>query len=218
MEVWIFVWSVTELLTLLLWERFYVKRNEELAEALARKPLVFEAFYIGVSVLLAGISAFFVYKYASGTVSILRLLAAYMAISMAALVDFLNKKIPNLIIGGVFAIRIILLVPELILEPEQWMNILGSSLISVCLVFLVLLVLSRISRGGFGMGDVKLLTAHAFMCGVYAVINTLLFGLISCVLAAIVLVMTSKKGLKDTIAFGPFLYIGYIISLLLGAF
>jgi leader peptidase (prepilin peptidase)/N-methyltransferase len=225
MVVWIIIWSAAELLSLLLWIRFYVKRKEELAEALTRrletaklKSSVLAGVYLGVNVLLAGVSAFFVAQYATGPVSILRLLAAFVVISEAALVDFLIKKIPNLLVGVLFVIRAVLFVPELILDPSEWISILGSSAVSVILVFFVLILLSRISRGGLGMGDVKLLTALAFASGLYAVINTLLFGLVACVLVAIVLVLTSKKGMKDAIPFGPFLYIGYCISLLLGAF
>lgn len=43
------------------------------------------------------------------------------------------------------------------------------------------------------MGDVKLITAQAFLCGVYSVMNTLIFGLLACVVAAIILVLSSKR-------------------------
>ena len=221
----ILMWMVVMAVVLLLWAWGYLKRKEELITACSekfgadgRRQLIVLCVYIGWNVGLAGVAAFFVYKYASEWFAIIKLLAMFAVFATAATVDFLIRKIPNVLVLAVLVIRVILLIPEIICKPEQWIHMITGSVISVLGVFFVLLLLSRLSRGGLGMGDVKLITAQAFLCGLYSVINTLMFALVSCVIVAIILVLLSKKGMKDAIAFGPFLYIGYIISLFLGAF
>lgn len=221
----ILMWMAVVAGVLSLWVWGYLKRKEELIAACSERfgadghrQLLVLWVYIVWNMGLAGVAAFFVYRYASGWFAIIKLLAMFVVFAAAAAVDFLIRKIPNQLVLAVLAIRVILFVPEIICQPKQWVQMVVGSVISVLAVFFVLLLLSRLSRGGLGMGDVKLITAQAFLCGVYSVINTLMFALVSCVIVAIILVLTSKKGMKDVIAFGPFLYIGYVISLFLGAF
>lgn len=223
--VCILIWIVVTATMLSLWIWGYLKRVKEVKDACSerfgtdcRKQLLVRWGYIGWNIGLAGVAAFFVYRYASGWFAIIRLLVMFVAFAAAAIVDLLVHKIPNILVVIVLLARGIIWIPEIICQPSHWLQTIAGSVISMLAAFILLLILSKLSRGGLGMGDVKLITAQAFLCGVYSVMNTLIFGLLVCVVAAIILVLSSKKGMKDAIAFGPFLYIGYVISLFLGAF
>lgn len=221
----ILIWMLVTAGLLSLWIFKYLKKVDEIEESCSERfgadrnrQLLVRWGYIGWNIGLAGIAAFFVYRYASGWLAIARLLVMFVAFAAAAMVDFLIRKIPNVLVLAVMIARVIIWVPEIICQPKQWLWTIAGSLVSMLVVFMMLLILSKLSRGGLGMGDVKLIMAHAFLCGFYSVINTLIFALLVCVVVAIVMVLLSKKGMKDAIAFGPFLYIGFTISLFLGAF
>lgn len=149
-------------------------------------------------------------------VSIVCLMIGYVGISVAAIVDIKDQRIPNYIVGAILCAGAVVVVIQLILSPAMWREILVGTVASGVLVFIVLYVLSVISRDGLGMGDVKLFTAIGFLCGAYESLNIMVYALLSCVLVSMFLVLTKKKKMKDKIAFGPFIYIGYIIVLLLG--
>lgn len=147
-----------------------------------------------------------------------KLMIGYIGLTIAASIDYKIKRIPNMIVLGIMGARVGLIIFEYIFERENWLSLIGSSVLNAIIVFIVLFILSVISKSGLGMGDVKLLTALAFLCGMYAVLNTMIVALLICVLVAMILVISKKKKMRDKIPFGPFLLIGYIITMFLGAY
>lgn len=150
----------------------------------------------------------------SGNVGMIKLLAMFAVYAIAAVVDFRTHKIPNKLVAAVLLLRAVLFVPEIVSCPSQWRALVVGSVVPAVAVFILLFLLSVLSRGAIGMGDVKLLAAHTLLCGGSSMIYTFFFALMTCALVAVVLLMTSKKGREDTIPLAPFFYIGYIISLL----
>lgn len=177
-----------------------------------------EIIEIGIFILLAGIISYVVSGNVNSYIDLVKLIIGYIGLSIAASIDYRVKLIPNVIVLALMGSRILLVIFEYIFEREEWIYSIGSSLLSAVIVFVVLFILSVISKSGLGMGDVKLLTALAFLCGIYSVLNTMIVALIICVLVAMVLVLSKKKKMKDKIPFGPFLLIGYIITMCLGAY
>jgi prepilin signal peptidase PulO-like enzyme (type II secretory pathway) len=84
--------------------------------------------------------------------------------------------------------------------------------------FVGLLALSRLTRGGLGMGDVKLFGALGFLVGLYATISTLFLALLICVAASFVLLIAKKRGLKDKLPFAPFILAGFTAAMILSAY
>jgi leader peptidase (prepilin peptidase)/N-methyltransferase len=85
------------------------------------------------------------------------------------------------------------------------------------LAFIFLLLIAIISRGGMGMGDVKLAALIGFMTGFPMVIISLFLGIISGGIVAVILLLLRRKTRKDTVPFGPFLCLGALIALLFGS-
>ena len=71
------------------------------------------------------------------------------------------------------------------------------------------------THNGLGMGDVKLISATAWLLGLTITLFSVLFGLILCALIAIGLMLTKRKNKADLIPFGPFIFGGYVLLLLL---
>lgn len=172
---------------------------------------------ISINTLITGALSLFVFQQGYSVLSALSVLIVVAGLSSAMIVDIMDKRIPNYIIFTMAILQTLITVAKLILYTEKWIEILASSIINPVIMFIVLLILSRISKDGIGMGDVKLLTVLSFICGVYVVINVLVFALFICVVVAMILVLAKKKNSRDKIAFGPFVYIGFIVTLLLGA-
>lgn len=92
-----------------------------------------------------------------------------------------------------------------------------DSLIGGVLAFVFLLLIAIVSRGGMGIGDVKLAAMIGFMTAFPVVILALFLGIISGGVVAAVLLITRRKQRKDTVPFGPFLCLGALIALLWGS-
>jgi prepilin signal peptidase PulO-like enzyme (type II secretory pathway) len=123
-------------------------------------------------------------------------------------IDLERRVIPNRIVLPASAA---VLLGNIVFEFEHvWEWVIAAG---VC--FLGALVVSLASRGGVGMGDVKL----CFLLGAGLGWNVLGALLLATVAAAVVgLAILARRGLdarKDTIPFGPFLALGGILALFL---
>lgn len=134
------------------------------------------------------------------------------------LTDFDHKRIPNRILYPGTIVGTGLLALGAVLDGMTGDLLRG--LVGGLSYFAALLLLAMVARGGFGFGDVKL----AFLLGVFlayqgwehiAVGGFLAFfigGLVS-----IILLLTRRKGRKDSIPFGPSLVAGSWIGVAFGA-
>jgi leader peptidase (prepilin peptidase)/N-methyltransferase len=81
---------------------------------------------------------------------------------------------------------------------------------------LLLLLVVIISRGGMGMGDVKLAGLLGLMVGFPLVFVALLISIWAGGLVAVALLISGRKKRKEMLPFGPFLCIGGLAALLWG--
>lgn len=79
--------------------------------------------------------------------------------------------------------------------------------------FIAFLVLSILTRGGLGMGDVKLSAMLGFLLG-YPVFGALALGVVVGGIWSAGLLLTHRAGLRTAIAYGPFLALGGMVSIL----
>lgn len=81
---------------------------------------------------------------------------------------------------------------------------------------LLFLLITMVSNGGMGGGDIKLIAVLGFILGLK---KTLLCILLSFLIGAIIsmfLLISGKKERKDAIPFGPFINISFLITMLYG--
>ena len=97
-----------------------------------------------------------------------KILLALSVLNIVSITDVILYKIPNLCVVILLVGRCLSLIPELICSDGTFFIGMINSLLagSVCLLFL--LVLSKMTNGGIGYGDVKLFGALGFLGGVYA--------------------------------------------------
>lgn len=78
-------------------------------------------------------------------------------------------------------------------------------------------LLSRVSRGGFGLGDAKLACALVWALGWRAGMLALVLTVLAGGVGAALLVLTRRRGLGSPIPYGPFFLFGGILALWLSA-
>ena len=136
--------------------------------------------------------------------------AAFFCVVLVVLaaIDLERRIIPNRI---VVPASILVLLGDIAAEPhraKEWT-------IAAFATMLVALVISLATRGGVGMGDVKL----AFLLGAglgAAVLGAIVVAMLATfVVSAGILARRGLKARKETIPFGPFLALGALVALFL---
>jgi leader peptidase (prepilin peptidase)/N-methyltransferase len=124
-------------------------------------------------------------------------------------IDVERRILPDLIVLPSF---VLVLAANIALQPDNWVEYLGSALGASLFLFLALVAYPR----GMGMGDVKL--ALLLGAGLGKVVGVgLMLGMVAALFASSVLF--ARHGLaarKMAIPFGPFLAFGAIVALFVG--
>ena len=175
------------------------------------------------SLLLAGAGGFasgFLLVLRVGTYlpNLLRLLLLGALLAAAAYIDALSHRIPNQIVLGTAAVFAGCTVLDLQLSGMDAAAMAVNSLAAAVIFFLVFFLVRLASRGGVGYGDIKMITAVGLIFGIYGTFSFLLVSHVLAAVAAIVLLASKKATRKDGLPFGPFFYLGYLATLLMGTF
>lgn len=165
-------------------------------------------------ILISGICGALISEYAISGIAVIKLGACYFAILAVAVIDYKLRIIPNYISIALIGAWILIFIYEYCFENGS-VQALIASVIGCLLCFLLLLFGNKISKGGIGGGDIKLLCSVGLMCGVYTVFTTLLLALICCSIFAVAGMLADKFTLKNSVPFGPFIYLGYVLMCLM---
>ena len=181
-------------------------------EPYARGPL----FWIVLTAIIAAsiVSGYMIATRAVSYIAIIELSISYFAVLSAAIIDYKTKTIPNIIPISLVLGRIVIFIYELFCVDSA-ISFFISSLVGALLCLLLLIIANKISKGGIGGGDIKLLSSIGFVCGIYVVISSMLLALVSCIVVSGVLLILKKCTTKDNVPFGPFIYVGYLVMCLL---
>jgi leader peptidase (prepilin peptidase)/N-methyltransferase len=139
-------------------------------------------------------------------------------------IDWEHKLILNKITYPAVALALILLAVDslwpgvglysrLVFLPEP--RILSGAIAGAA-GFIFFLIVYLINPRGMGMGDVKLACLIGLVTDFPLVVVALMVGIIIGGVVAVVLLVMRRKGRKDVIAYGTFLAIGPIVTLLWG--
>jgi prepilin signal peptidase PulO-like enzyme (type II secretory pathway) len=145
--------------------------------------------------------------------------ASYLAVSAAAAYDFRLRLIPNLIPLALIAVRAVLFAVEFLGATETGLVIarLLSSVGGLAVSFALLAISAKLSKGGVGAGDIKLVSALGFACGFGFVLSALVLALLLCAAAGGALLLLRKANRKDTLPFAPFVWGGFVLLMILSA-
>ena len=217
------IWGICTLASMAATVRWYfpclrVRENNEIKEIMSDdRNLRMRILIIAACVfsLVAGYRASIT---ADSYVSLAKLLVGTCVVSCAVMTDMNFMIIPNIFVEALLIARVLFLVPEYFQNPEGVVPRLVSSVIGLLFCLITLCIVSLVTKGGLGYGDVKLVSCLSFLTGLYAGVNTIILACFSCGIAAAYLLLSGRKGMKDAIAFAPFILIGYEIMIIIAAF
>ena len=150
--------------------------------------------------------------------NLLRLVLLGTLLTAAAYIDALSHKIPNWIVLCTAAVFAGCTVLDFVLSGTDAVPMALNSVLAAAVFFVVFFLVRLASRGGVGYGDIKIITAAALVLGIYGTFSFLLVSHVLAAVAAIALLVSKKATRKDGLPFGPFFYLGYLITILTGMF
>ena len=150
--------------------------------------------------------------------NLLRLVLLGTLLTAAAYIDALSHKIPNWIVLCTAAVFAGCTVLDFVLSGTDAVPMALNSVLAAAVFFVVFFLVRLASRGGVGYGDIKMITAAALILGIYGTFSFLLVSHVLAVVAAIALLVSKKATRKDGLPFGPFFYLGYLVTILTGMF
>lgn len=146
----------------------------------------------------------------------MKLLLLFEFLIPVAYVDFKEKIIPNHLLAGMLACYVPFLIYEIVVEGLPLSGVLLRGMLGMLFGGGVLLLSSVLSRGGMGMGDVKLFGVLGLFLGWQDVFAVIFFSVLGVALAGVSLLLMKKADLKSSMPIGPFALLGLTVSMLLG--
>jgi len=151
--------------------------------------------------------------YAIELITRLNLITLVLIILPASAVDLKLQKIPNVFLLAGLAIRLVFFAMLYIQNVGNAWIVTKDSLIGALVIGLFFLLLLVVFKNSIGMGDIKLFALMGLYQGLWGVINSVFFSLTVSFFISVALLITKKRGRKDTISFGPSIYLGTIIAM-----
>ena len=124
-------------------------------------------------------------------------------LSAAAIIDIRKKRIPDKLVlaGTVAGLAFVLIDPQ----REFLSSILGGATAG-----LVLLLIHYITKGGLGLGDVKLFGCSGIFLGFESTVSAMLISAVLRGLFSMVLICLNPDNKKSEIPFAPFILAGVL--------
>lgn len=138
------------------------------------------------------------------------------ALAVIAWIDRRSKRIPNSILLAMILIRLIFLALEWILYPDMGLAMLISSVMGALIGGGLFLLCYFLTRGGIGMGDVKLFAVVGLYVGSGVIMTVVFLSVVASAVYSIIQLLRKKTKLKDEIPFAPFIWIGLILAMAIG--
>jgi len=192
---------------------FQVKRRTEDS---AKREAVDNVVLAVVSAIISGILFALIFKLYGSTAKRIEY-AAYISIAISiGVVDLDLKKIPNLSVLALLAVRTAAIIYELV-SGSSVKGALFPSLIGLAAAF-ILYQLPMLIGIPIGTGDVKFASAIGYCLGIFGFLQSALIMAAGLALLLVYLTATKKGSAKTKVPMGPFLALGTVATILFPVF
>lgn len=198
-------------------DRVPVFRNSDSNESFTSKEIskAEKIVLLVIAALLCFASTMKIMDKVHDIIGIIKMLVCLLGLLGAACFDYREHRIPNIFPLAIAIAAVLLLGLGVLAEQTGAIAYITTGVLSSVVCGLVLVAASVITKQGIGAGDIKLICAIALIAGVYAVMGTLFFGVLTCSVYGIIALILKKKSVSSAVPFGPFLLLGYVLTLFL---
>lgn len=200
----------------LLMSRVRNKNSESELKVVDSQQIIHIHIYKGIfMILFSAVCGYSLYENSTSVSAILKMTLSLLVLVCVFVIDEILMIIPNIFSIILLFFGVIFLGIDIIIFPDIAFEWIKNSVVAGigCVFFLFVMV--KLTNGGLGMGDTKILGSLAFVCGVRAAAFTLTFSFIICAIFSVFLIFFKKKNLKESLPLGPFIYLGYGLGILL---
>ena len=149
--------------------------------------------------------------------SFFRMLVTLSAAGYASCTDIRTGRIPNRIVYFLCAAALLSLPFDLVLNGWKTGGLLFlKRLCGSALLALVLALVSAVSNGGLGMGDVKLLFGIGMVSGPESAFLGLVCALVFAAAGAVLLLISGRGKIRDRFPFAPCIFAGMLAVFVFG--
>ncbi len=154
----------------------------------------------------------------TAVISFVKLYGLFILVLCASVIDFKRKIIPNFLIVLGLVFRVLIYIYEAVFLSSELKSVFINDLIGFAIGFVLLAVVSLVSKGAIGFGDAKLFGVIGLISGSFCTYSTLLISLIASACVSLIRIARKKMGRKDSMPFGPFIAVGYIAAIFLTSY
>ena len=151
------------------------------------------------------------------TINFVKLYGLLLIVLSAGIIDAKRRIIPNVLVITGLVFRLLIYIYEFI-YVDSVKDVLVNDLIGFAIGFVLLALVSLISKGSLGFGDAKLFGVIGITAGSFCTYSTLLVSLVISTIVSVVNIARKKMGRKDSFPFGPCIAAGYVIVVLLTSY
>lgn len=167
----------------------------------------------GGSISLTLVFSLVIYQTTEDICAFTRFITLYQILFCIAVIDYLYKIIPNFLLFVGVGCQCICNFFTHFMQESSWMQLFQPNITGFLGSIFLLLLIYFFSRHSIGFGDVKLFGVIGFYTDFSFSFTTLFLALLVSSLCAIFCLIFKKKTRTDTIPFGPFIFLGFLLGL-----
>ena len=175
-----------------------------------RNKTIYLCFGVGAIAILITL---FQTIYELNLIAQIKLLTLVLIILPIAAIDMRLQKIPNQFIMAALLLRVLIYIPEFIISISSAIATLKDNVLGAVIIGSFFLIMLLIFKNSIGMGDIKLFAIMGLYQGIWGAFNAVFFSLIVSFFISVTLLISRRKGRKDSISFGSSVLIGTIIAI-----
>lgn len=158
-------------------------------------------------------TTYVIYRTTEDICAFTRFITLYQILFCIAVIDYQYKIIPNFLLLVGMGCQFICNFFAHFIQNSSWMQIFHPSIIGFLGSIFLLLLIYLLSRQSIGFGDVKLFGVIGFSTDFPFSFTVLFLALLCSSFCAILCLLSKRKNKEDTLPFGPFIFLGFLLGL-----
>lgn len=165
--------------------------------------------------IICSFLTFKIYGESLDILNFIKMIILMILLLLSGTIDLRKHIIPNIFVLITVIFAVILLLTALFIGQDGAKTYIVTNILTAIVSVIALVIGAFLSHNGVGAGDIKLVFVVALLGGVYVTCGVLFFGIIACAVMSLILLLLKKMKKTGSLPFAPFLFIGYVLTVIL---